>query len=290
MRQELLTTTRAVRRRLDFSRPVPRELLRDCVALAAPGSVGVEPLDRPVRDRHRGGAPPGAWRGLSAGYAAYQESRGYIGKVDKGDSGLNAQQQRTAALGRPPRRATSTGRRRSSSPAAAAGPTAGPRTDAINLAASVHPAMWSFMLRRPHARARERAGPGSPADDEKRAAGLVGIPDDKVTICADVAGRIHASAPTSGPPCGRSPTRSSIGRSGDVEQSRRTGERSSRPARARDRRRRHDDRHVHRRPTPGEFVVGKAQTTPEDESVGLHGLDPRRARATGTSRPRRRCR
>ena len=35
----------------------------------------------------------------------------------------------------------------------------------------------------------------------------------------------------------------------------------------------------------GEFVVGKAQTTPEDESVGLHGVDRGRARATGTSKP-----
>ena len=31
---QLLSTTRAVRKRLDFPRPVPGELIRECVALA----------------------------------------------------------------------------------------------------------------------------------------------------------------------------------------------------------------------------------------------------------------
>ena len=31
---QLLSTTRAVRKRLDFDRPVPRELLEECIALA----------------------------------------------------------------------------------------------------------------------------------------------------------------------------------------------------------------------------------------------------------------
>jgi hypothetical protein len=37
---ELLTTTRAVRRRLDFSRQVPRELIEECleIALQAPSA------------------------------------------------------------------------------------------------------------------------------------------------------------------------------------------------------------------------------------------------------------
>jgi nitroreductase len=37
---ELLTTTRAVRRRLDFDRPVPRELLLECVAVAQQAPTG----------------------------------------------------------------------------------------------------------------------------------------------------------------------------------------------------------------------------------------------------------
>jgi nitroreductase len=37
---ELLTTTRAVRRRLDFERPVPRELVEDCVRIAMQAPSG----------------------------------------------------------------------------------------------------------------------------------------------------------------------------------------------------------------------------------------------------------
>src|SRR5579885_3152988 len=36
----LLSTTRAVRRRLDFDRPVPREVLLECVALAQQAPTG----------------------------------------------------------------------------------------------------------------------------------------------------------------------------------------------------------------------------------------------------------
>lgn len=38
--EELLTTTRSVRRRLDFERPVPRELLLDCVRVAIQAPTG----------------------------------------------------------------------------------------------------------------------------------------------------------------------------------------------------------------------------------------------------------
>ncbi|UGT43328.1 hypothetical protein LTV02_08050 [Nocardia yamanashiensis] len=37
---ELLSTTRAVRRRLDFSRPVPRGLIEECVDLATQAPTG----------------------------------------------------------------------------------------------------------------------------------------------------------------------------------------------------------------------------------------------------------
>jgi nitroreductase len=38
--EELLTTTRSVRRRLDLSRPVPRELILDCIAIASQAPTG----------------------------------------------------------------------------------------------------------------------------------------------------------------------------------------------------------------------------------------------------------
>ena len=44
---ELLTTTRAVRKRLDFERPVPHEVLRECVAVAmqAPTASNSQPWE-----------------------------------------------------------------------------------------------------------------------------------------------------------------------------------------------------------------------------------------------------
>ena len=36
----LLTTTRAVRKRLDLARPVPRELILDCVRISTQGPAG----------------------------------------------------------------------------------------------------------------------------------------------------------------------------------------------------------------------------------------------------------
>jgi nitroreductase len=41
---ELLTTTRAVRRRLDYDRPVPRDLIRECVATALQAPSGSNKL------------------------------------------------------------------------------------------------------------------------------------------------------------------------------------------------------------------------------------------------------
>ena len=62
---QLLSTTRAVRKRLDFSRPVPDQLIRECVAMAlqAPsGSNVVTMRFVVVRDEKKRQAPaPGGW-------------------------------------------------------------------------------------------------------------------------------------------------------------------------------------------------------------------------------------
>jgi hypothetical protein len=43
---QLLSTTRAVRRRLDLTRPVPDDVIRECVAAARPAADSVIHWDR----------------------------------------------------------------------------------------------------------------------------------------------------------------------------------------------------------------------------------------------------
>jgi nitroreductase len=180
--EELLTTTRAVRKRLDFSRPVPRELLRECVAVAlqAPSGSNRWPLQFViVTEEERRSALGDAYRDA---FALYRESNGYIGKVDKGDADLNEQQQRTAAS------AEHLAENFHRAPAIVLACTHGrvdgkPTFRAINLAASVHPGMWSFML------AARLRGLGTcwtsvSLADERRTAEIVGVPHEHVTICA----------------------------------------------------------------------------------------------------------
>jgi nitroreductase len=180
--EELLTTTRAVRRRLDFERPVDDDVLRSCVAMAlqAPSGSNKWPAQFViVTDPERRGELGDAYRDA---YANYQASSGYIGKVDKGDAERNEQQQRTA------RSADYLAENIDRAPAivlaCAQGRADGlPAYRAVNLAASVHPAMWSFMLAaRLHGLGT--CWTGVSLSDEERTAQIVGIPHDKVTICA----------------------------------------------------------------------------------------------------------
>jgi nitroreductase len=180
--QELLTTTRAVRRRLDFDRPVEREVLRKCVAIAlqAPSGSNRWPAQFVIVTEQERRAELGeAYRDA---FAAYRDSRGYIGKVDKGDAARNEQQQRTA------RSAEHLAENIHRAPAIVLACCHGradglPAYRAINLAASVHPAMWSFMLAaRLHGLGT--CWTGVSLADEARTAQIVGIPHEEVTICA----------------------------------------------------------------------------------------------------------
>lgn len=180
--EELLTTTRAVRRRLDFSRPVPRDVLRECVRLAlqAPSGSNKWPMQFViVTDEERRRALGEAYR---AAWTGYEASPGYIAKLDKGDETANAQQQRTA------RSAEHLAEHIHEAPAivvsCGTGRTDGePAFKAINLAASVHPGMWSFMLAaRLHGLGT--CWTGVSLNDEARTAEILGVPLDRVTICA----------------------------------------------------------------------------------------------------------
>lgn len=180
--EELLTTTRAVRRRLDFSRPVSRDVLRACVALAlqAPSGSNRWALQFViVTEEERRQALGEAYRDA---FSTYRESRGYIGSIDKGDGERNAQQQRTARsaehlaenIHRAPAMVLACGLGRADGM---------PAFRAINLAASVHPGMWSFMLAaRLHGLGT--CWTGVSLNDERRTAEIVGIPHADVTICA----------------------------------------------------------------------------------------------------------
>ena len=167
--EELLTTTRAVRRRLDFSQPVPREVLRECVRVArqAPSASNRWSVQFViVTDEERRRELGDAYR---EAYAAYKDSRGYIGKVDKRDDALNDQQQRTTASAE--HLAENFHRAPAIVLACSRGRVDGqPAFRAINLAARLHGlgTCWTSVS----------------LWNEARTAEVVGIPDGEVTICA----------------------------------------------------------------------------------------------------------
>jgi nitroreductase len=143
--EELLTTTRSVRLRLDYERPVERDVLRRCVeiALQAPSGSNKVPIQFViVTDPELRMALAEDYRER---YARYQASAGYIGKVDKGDPAANAQQQRTA------RSADHLAATIHLAPAIVVacglGGLDGQAPHRIVASAgSIHPGMWSFML------------------------------------------------------------------------------------------------------------------------------------------------
>lgn len=179
---ELLSTTRAVRKRLDFDREVPDELIRECVALAMQSPSGSNNMTMQfvvVRDAEKRRAIGEVYRQC---YAMYKGWDGiYIGSIDKGEESANAQQARSADS------ADFLGEHMGDAPALVIACNVGMRTEAAQgagmMAASsmgnVLPAMWSFMLA---ARAR---GLGTAWTTvhlimEKTVADIVGIPFDTV--------------------------------------------------------------------------------------------------------------
>lgn len=177
---ELLTTTRAVRKRLDFSRPVPDEVIRECVAVAlqAPsGSNNPTMQFVVVRDESKRRAIGEVYRQC---FEIYKSMDGiYIGSIDKGSPEANRQQQRSRAS------ADYLGEHLGEAPALVIGCTASGRVDgapammAASMLGNILPAMWSFMLA---ARAR---GLGTAWTTvhlmmEQQVADIVGIPFDAV--------------------------------------------------------------------------------------------------------------
>lgn len=179
---QLLSTTRAVRKRLDFERPVPDELIRECVALAMQSPSGSNDLTMQfviVTEPDKRRAVGEIYKQC---YAMYQQMDGvYIRSIDKGDSVANAQQQRSADS------ADFLGERMGEAPALVLACTVGMRTEATagmgmmvsSMMGNILPAMWSFMLA---ARAR---GLGTSWTTvhlmmEQQVADILGIPFDTV--------------------------------------------------------------------------------------------------------------
>lgn len=143
----LLSTTRAVRKRLDFTRPVPDELIRECVDLAMQSPSGSNNMTMQfvvVRDEATRRAIGDVYRQC---YAIYTQLDGvYIRSIDKGGEVENAQQARSADS------ADYLGEHMGEAPALVIACTAAGRVDntpamiTTSLLGNVMPAMWSFML------------------------------------------------------------------------------------------------------------------------------------------------
>ena len=175
---ELLTTTRAVRKRLDLTRPVPPALLRECleIALQAPSGSNVQGWHFVVVTE------PALRQGLGElyrrGFAQYRESPTSIDKLFRDDARRSAQQARVMGssaylaehLHAVPALVI---------PCLQGRPDPAALIPAHTRGSSIYPAAWSFMLA---ARARRLGTCFTTLHllHEREAADLLGIPYDDV--------------------------------------------------------------------------------------------------------------
>jgi len=174
---ELLSTTRAVRKRLDFERPVPDSVIRECLELAVQAPTGSNMQTWRfvlVTERDKIEAIAGYYR---SGFANYRKSPMYAGRVFEGQQSARAAQQArvvssaeylAANMHRSPVLFIPCIVGRSESP-----------EGLVSQGGSIIPAAWSFMLA-----ARER-GLGTCWTTlhllhEREVAEVVGIPYDEV--------------------------------------------------------------------------------------------------------------
>ena len=175
---ELLSTTRAVRKRLDFSKPVPDDVIRECATAAMQSPSGSNMMTMGfivVKDAAKRKAVGDIYQQC---YSMYKSMDGvYIGSIDKGEASANDQQKRSADS------ADFLGEHMGDAPALIIGCTQGARLDgapammSASMLGNILPGMWSFMLA-----ARSR-GLGTcwttlHLVHEAEAAELLGIPDN----------------------------------------------------------------------------------------------------------------
>jgi nitroreductase len=171
---QLLTSTRAVRKRLDFSRNVDEHIIRECVEIAMQSPSGSNNMTMRfvvVRDEAKRKAIGEVYRQC---YEIYRSLDGvYIGSIDKGGDAENAQQKRSTDS------ADYLANHMGDAPALILACTQSARMVTASTMGNVLPAMWSFMLA---ARAR---GLGTAWTTihlmmEQQVADILGIPFNEV--------------------------------------------------------------------------------------------------------------
>ncbi len=174
---EVLSTTRAVRKRLDFERAVPRSVLRECLELAVQAPTGSNMQTWRfvlVTDSDKIAEISGYYR---RGFEAYADSPHYAGRVFSGQQSPRAAQQARVVSS-----AVYLARNMHRCPVLLIPCIVG-RSDSpeglVSQGGSIIPATWSFMLA-----ARER-GLGTcwttlHLTYEREVAEIVGIPYDEV--------------------------------------------------------------------------------------------------------------
>lgn len=143
---QLLTTTRAVRKRLDLTRPVPDELVRQCAAAALQAPSGSNNLTMQfvvVRDADKRAAIAALY---AEAWAIYRTLPSFAGAVVREDEVEQAQQQRVTDS------ATYLAEHFADVPVMVLACTTSGRIDgapsmlSASMLGNILPAMWSFML------------------------------------------------------------------------------------------------------------------------------------------------
>lgn len=177
---EVLSTTRSVRKRLDFSRPVPRELIRECVDLAVQAPAGSN-LQRTrfvvVEDRGLRQELGDLYRQVYT--EQYRESASFVGTVQTVSDSESARQARVAES------VEYLADHIAEAPVLVIGCLAGMRIDtgdsvrAPVFLGQTFPAMWSFMLAA-RARGLGTCWTAMHLFREREAAEVLGVPYDSV--------------------------------------------------------------------------------------------------------------
>ena len=175
---EVLNTTRAVRKRLDFSRPVDDEVIRECVATAMQAPSGSNQMTMQfvvVKDAEKRQAIGEVYKQCWAVYGAMPF---FAGAIKRDDDAEQAQQDRVVDS------ATYLSEHMAEAPALVLGCTAGrvdgvPAMMAASSMGNILPGMWSFMLAA-RARGLGTAWTTISLMMEQEVADIVGIPFDEV--------------------------------------------------------------------------------------------------------------